>query len=72
MDEVKFEEIPSYGDLFTIEDFRGYCLDGVIMDDDGSGNYATHDQMSNVDAQPSLIEKGEIDLRFTHVVWFNK
>lgn len=64
--------IPEYGDLFTIEEFRRMCLNGDIIDDDGSGNYATDTQMSEELAVPSDICCDIINRKYTHVVWFNR
>jgi DNA-directed RNA polymerase subunit RPC12/RpoP len=71
-EEIKWEKIPKYGDLFTIEEFIENVECGGFTNDDGKGNYAMKDKMSNICVTPSEIIDGEIDKRFTHVVWFNK
>ena len=66
-------EIPSYGDHMTMEDFRESVIDGGFMDDDGSGNYATATKMTNIDVHLGDVEDMTGDaLLYSHVVWFNK
>jgi len=64
---------PSYGDLFSLEDFIEYCRNGMFIDYDGSGTYATATMISKThDAIPSEIKDGKIDRSWTHVMWFNR
>lgn len=65
-------DIPEYGDLITFEDFKEMCESGGFIDYDGSGNYSTKTQMSNIDVYPSDIKSGRYRTDFTHVVWFNR
>jgi len=69
---LNLEPIPQYGDIFTLDEFVKCVEDGSFMDHDGSGNYATETGMSNKDVYPSDIKSGNIDRKWTHVVWFNK
>ncbi len=66
------ENIPDYGDVYTVEGFLEDCNSGYLTDDDGSGYYATESSMSRIEASPSLFRQGIINKDFTHVVWFNK
>lgn len=68
----KMRGIPSYGDHMTLEEFVSYCKSGMFIDYDGSGNYATESQESNIDIHPSDVALGKIRKDFTHVVWYNK
>lgn len=61
-----------HGDLMTIEDFKTYCKSGGFIDYDGSGNYATATQESNISIYPSDIEEGVYRNDFTHVMWYNR
>lgn len=70
--EPKWEPIPDYGDLMTVEEFYKACESHSFIDYDGNGNYAVRDKMSNVEIVPSRILKNGINKRFTHVVWFNR
>jgi len=69
----EWEELPTYGDLFTIESWLGNVECGGFIDYDGYGNYATKDKMSNKEIRPSHVKKFPIrDTEFTHIVWFNR
>lgn len=70
--EYTLKSIPSYGDLLTMEEFISCVKSGGFIDSDGSGNYATKDQMSDITIRPSEIRSGVYRKDFTHVVWFNK
>lgn len=70
--EPQFEEIPNYGDVFSMEDFVTNCLSGGFIDYDGSGNYARDGKMSNISVSPSDITSGRYRKDFDSVVWFNK
>jgi hypothetical protein len=72
MKELKLNPIPDYGDHMTLDDFIDACQDGVFIDYDGCGNYATADQVTNILVHPSNITEGNIDRRWSHVVWYNK
>jgi hypothetical protein len=68
---VEFDEIPNYGDLMTLEDFKEACECGAFIDYDGYGNYAFEDKVSNIETRPSKFLKKR-DNRFTHIVWYNR
>ena len=68
----EMEPIPDYGDHMTMGKFVRYCKDGGFIDYDGSGNYATATEMSDISVSPSDIMSGVYRKDFTHVVWFNK
>ena len=55
-----------------IEHFIECVNSGGFIDYDGSGNYATATQMSNITITPSRVKAGMIRKDFTHVVWFNR
>jgi hypothetical protein len=56
----------------TKESFVRSVKDNFFTDYDGSGYYATDNQMSDLRLDLSAIARGEFDERFSHVVWFNK
>lgn len=66
------EQIPDYADVMTLDEFVEAVKQGVFVNDDGSGYYATATEMSDVPAVPSEIRKGLLQPGFTHVAWFNK
>lgn len=66
------DDIPSYGDLMTLQKFVSSCKGGGFCNSDGWGNYATKDKMSDIEVYPSDIIAGVYREDFTHVVWFNR
>lgn len=66
------EEIPDYGDLFTIEEFEKDCKSGGFIDYDGTGYYAFKNKMTNKEISCDSFVKGTYDKNYTHVMWFNK
>ncbi len=86
-DAIVFEPRPDYGTLYTLEEFIGMVTEGGFIDYDGFGYFAIDDQMSNRIIFPSDIKTykltsdyfefyyGEFtgkNIKFTHVVWFNR
>jgi hypothetical protein len=71
--DEKTEPLPSYGDHMTLEKFVEHVVQGMFIDYDGSGNYATATAMySDLTVSPSDVTSGDLKTQFTHVVWFNK
>jgi hypothetical protein len=69
----EMSEIPEYGDHMTLEQFVDAAKEGWFIDYDGSGNYATDKQESNISIYASDVTSGRgIRKDFTHVVWYNK
>lgn len=60
--------------LIPISDFRNGCKANAFIDDDGIGYLATSTQVSNVVVSPSDMasDSDRNDMRFTHVLWYNK
>ncbi len=66
-------EIPSYGDLMTLEEFEMAVTCHAFLDEDGTGYYSDGIHMStNVAAVPSRIIEGDVRREYSHIVWFNK
>lgn len=68
--EIKLDEIPEYGEKMTSKEFFQCVKDGIFNDYDGHGRYATKNKMTNIYVYPSDIVN--IDIRWSHVIWFNK
>lgn len=60
------------GDTFTLEKFIELVNDGLFIDSDGYGYYATEDAKSDVYIYPSDIKEELYRSDFTHIIWFNK
>jgi len=64
------EELPNYGNLMTVEEFKECCEGGGFIDYDGFGNPVKDGKASNQRIYPS--ERGFIPKDATHIVWFNR
>lgn len=71
-EDFVMKDIKKGDDHMTIEEFISCCKSGSFIDYDGSGNYATDTQESNISIYPSDITEGVYRNDFTHVVWYNK
>lgn len=68
----KYEAIPSYSDIMTLDEFIDSVKEGSFDDYDGHGNYANAKQMTDIRVYPSDLKHNTIRREFTHVVWFNR
>lgn len=65
------DELPDYGDLMTVKDFKEACDAGGFIDYDGSGHPVKDGKMMrSFDVKPSQRDKIPADA--THVMWFNR
>ena len=60
------------GDLFSLERFISMVENGVFIDDDGFGYYATETTKSDIMIFPSDIKENIYRNDFTHIIWFNR
>lgn len=76
VNKPKVVPIPSYGDHMTLERFTENCKCGGFTDYDGSGNYATATEMSDIEVSCSALAEGVEpalqDRKWTHIVWMPK
>jgi hypothetical protein len=72
--KLKTEPLPTYGNLYTLEEFMENCRNGGFIDYDGFGNFATAKEMYNKEVYPSDVLKKNFKPQpeFTHVMWFNR
>ena len=74
--EVKFEEIPDFGDVFEIDKFIKLCEMKGFIDYDGYGQLASKDKMSCLEIRPSMLlndimyRDQRVTSIYTHVIWF--
>ena len=69
------DDLPDYGDLIPIEEFKECVEYGMFTDYDGCGNWSNGEKMTkgfgdrvcDLDSIDQAIEFG-----VTHVMWFNK
>ena len=64
------EEIPKYGDKFTLEQWLDYCDDGWFTDYDGFAQASNGTLCTKKWYYPSEIDK--LPEGTTHIIWFNK
>jgi hypothetical protein len=69
---TKYREIPTYGDVMSIDDFIGYCKSGGFIDYDGHGNYCTEDKMTDIVILPSDVKVEMVRKDFEKIIWFNR
>jgi len=68
-----YRPIPEYGgNHMTISSWIKAVKDGLFVDYDGYGYLATDKKMSSIKVVPSDVGKKRIDLKFSHIVWFNR
>jgi len=72
MRDYELSNHSTFGDLFTMEEFRENVECGGFIDSDGSGRYATENEESDIYIYPSDLEGNRVRDDFTHVMWFNK
>ncbi len=60
------------GDYYTIENFKKMVQDGMLVDYDGYGYYATVNSKSDIPILPSDVTENIIRDDFTHVIWFGR
>lgn len=68
----KMEPIPEYGYLMTMEEFIETVKCGFFIDYDGYGCYSDGKEISQGSVCPSDVAKGTVDMKWSHVVWFNR
>jgi hypothetical protein len=66
------EPLPDYGDLMPMSDFIETVKCGCFIDYDGYGKYSDGKEMSEQTVRPSDVEAGKVDMKWSHVVWFNR
>jgi hypothetical protein len=69
---TELNEIPTYGDLMSIDDFVNACKDGWFIDYDGSGNYCVDGKMTNITIIPSDVKSNKYRKEFKEIIWFNR
>jgi hypothetical protein len=70
MTEVMWEPIPSHCILFSREDWLDQLKAGRITESDGSGHFATENQMSNLEG--AFSDEYIWPEWATHIAWFQK
>ena len=69
---IEHRPIKNGDDHMLIRDFIIHCKAGSFIDYDGFGLYATASVRSTFKVCPSDVLAGNINMNYTHVVWYNK
>ena len=62
-------------DVYTLNEFTQYCIDGVFIDDDGHGRLVKEGKACmTYTVRPSLVMRfgNAAYMDATHVVWYNR
>jgi len=65
-------EIPDYGDVMTLNEFKNACRNGGFIDYDGSGNYIDGDKMTDISIYPSDVKAKSLRHELNKIIWFNR
>jgi len=73
----KTQDIPDYGTVMTLNEFKNSVKNGGFVDSDGSGNYIETDadgnmKMTDVPIYPSDVKEKSLRYKLNKIVWFNK
>lgn len=68
----ELDELPTYGDVMSLEDFIEYAKNGMFIDYDGSGDYVKNGKRTNISIYPSDVMAGMIRKDFDTIIWFNR
>ena len=76
--KVRFTKTAQYGcgpasedDVYTVEEFRQYCENGMFIDYDGFGHPVKDKKAdTSICIVPSKLKRIPADA--THIVWFNR
>jgi hypothetical protein len=71
MSNVKLEDIPDFGDHMTMDEWVDCCKSRFFLDSDGTAYYATETKETNICVRPSDAVDGPLDIRWTHIMWYN-
>jgi hypothetical protein len=68
----ELSDIPSYGDVMSLDNFIENVEDGGFIDYDGHGSYVIDGKMTNVNVFASDVENKLIRTEFDTMIWFNR
>ena len=68
----ELEEMPTYGDVMSLEHFIDCVKSGGFIDYDGYGHYCKDGMETNITIHPSDVKHKSIRKEFDTIVWFNR
>lgn len=69
---IKYEPLPNYGDIMTLESFINAIECGAFIDYDGFGEYISANKLTGILVKPSDLKYNKIRKEFNHIIWFNR
>lgn len=66
-------KLPTFGDLYTVEQFKEKADSGELTNDNGFGRYSDGGETywDDAHAWPSKVVRDGVDVHYTHVIWFS-
>jgi len=68
----EFHDLPDFGDVMSLKDFKANVACGGFIDYDGYGHYIKDGKESNIEIYPSDIRHGSIRDDFDTIIWYNR
>jgi len=65
-------DIPDYGDVMTLNEFKNFCRNGMFVDSDGYGHYIDDDKMTDITIHPSDVKHKSLRYSLNKIIWFNR
>jgi len=77
-------DIPDYGDVMTLNQFKNHCKNGGFIDYDGYGHYIepgynekgepdeSLDKMTDIVIYPSDVKHKSLRIKLNKIIWFNR
>jgi len=65
-------DIPDYGEIMTLNQFKNICRNGGFIDSDGFGYYLEEDKVTDIVIYPSDVKHKSLRYELNRIIWFNK
>ncbi len=72
MGKVEFKPFNGTGELIRLKRWITGVRWGTFEDSNGFGEYAMEDAQTSIRVYPHQVSSGDIDVRFTHIVWYDR
>jgi hypothetical protein len=68
----EYRDLPTYGTVMSLKEFKSDCRSGGFIDYDGFGHYVKDGKESNITIYPSDVIKNKVRKDFDTIVWYNR
>ena len=72
MRRIRFRPLDGNGELMKLKRWIAGVRWGTFVDSDGFGEYAMEDAKTSIRVHPRHVYTGNIDVTFTHIVWYDR